>query len=105
MKYVVLFSALLFLLPFRGHAVSPLVVDDADTVAPGRLQFNAGYQFSRTASASLQSIPLNPVFGLCSRGELGAVFGYQWSNAPRQADAGDITDAGARIEMALVADD
>ena len=39
-------------------AVSPLVVDDADTVEPGRLQLNAGWQVSRTGSESLFSLPL-----------------------------------------------
>jgi len=57
-------------------AVSPLVVDDADTVERGRLQLNAGWQVSRTGSESLFSLPINPVLGLNSRGELGATFGY-----------------------------
>lgn len=69
-----------------AFAVSPLVTDDADTVDPGHLQLNAGWQFSRTSSASLSSIPVNPVFGLSSRGELGVTFGYQWRDGPNDAD-------------------
>ena len=53
-------------------AVSPLVTDDAETVDPGHLQLNAGWQLTRTGSASLYFTPLNPVLGLNSRGELGA---------------------------------
>jgi Putative MetA-pathway of phenol degradation len=71
-------------------AVSPLVTDDADTVEPAHLQLNSGWQFSRTASAPLSSLLVNPVLGLNSYGELGATFGYQWSDGPTQADG--ITD-------------
>jgi outer membrane putative beta-barrel porin/alpha-amylase len=71
-------------------AVSPLVTDDADTVDPGNLQVNVGWQLSRTGSVSLYSIPLNPVLGLGSRGELGAIFGYQWWDGLTEADG--ITD-------------
>ena len=75
-------------------AVSPLVTDDADTVDPGRLQLNAGWQLSRTGSVSFYSIPVNPVLGLNSRGELGATFGYQWRGGPTQADGiSDLTIA------------
>lgn len=88
-------------------AVSPLVTDDADTVEPGHLQLNADWQFSRTASVSLHSIPVNPVFGISSRGELGATFGYQWrdgsGSVPKQADADGITDLTLRDEVAAVA--
>ena len=77
-------------------AVSPLVIDDADTEEPGHLQLNAGWQFSRTGSVSLQSIPVNPVFGISSRAELGATFGYQWrdgsGSVPTHADGESITD-------------
>jgi hypothetical protein len=92
------FTSIIFLLlsSCAAPAVSPLVTDDADTVEPGRLQLNMGWQFSRTASVSLHSIPVNPVIGLHSRGELGLTFGYQWrdgfGSAPNQNDAGDITD-------------
>jgi hypothetical protein len=67
-------------------AVSPLVVDDADTVERGRLQLNAGWQVSRTGSESLFSLPINPVLGLNSRGELGATFGYLWRSGSSDAD-------------------
>ena len=71
-------------------AVSPLVTDDADTVDPGCVQLNAGWQLNRTGSVSLFSIPVNPVLGLNSRGELGVTFGYQWRDGPTPADG--ITD-------------
>ena len=71
-------------------AASPLVVDDADTVDPGRLQLNAGWQLSRTGSVSLYALPLNPVLGLNARGELGVTFGYQWRGGSAQTDG--ITD-------------
>jgi len=67
-------------------AVSPLVVDDADTVEPGRLQLNAGWQVSRTGSESLFSSPINPVLGLNSRAELGATFGHLWRRGTADAD-------------------
>jgi hypothetical protein len=86
-----LFATILLMLSLDAAlAVSPLVTDDADTVEPAHLQLNAGWQFSRTASASLSSLPVNPVLGLNSYGELGATFGYQWSDGPTQADG--ITD-------------
>jgi hypothetical protein len=88
MKHVLLLS----LLPGTALAVSPLVTDDAGTVEPGRRQLNAGYQFSRTASVSSHSFPINPVLGLSSRGELGATFGYQWTENSGNSDANSITD-------------
>ena len=60
-----------------AFAVSPLTTDDADTVERGHLQLNAGWQLSRTGSASLHTVPVNPVIGLSSRGELGVTLGYQ----------------------------
>jgi Putative MetA-pathway of phenol degradation len=80
-------------------AVNPLVTDDADTVEPGHLQLNAGWQLSRTGSVSLYSIPLNPVLGVSSRGELGATFGYQWRASPAQADG--ITDLAIATKWRL----
>jgi hypothetical protein len=91
-----LLLAACLLLPASGNAVSPLVTDDADTVERGRLQLNTGWQFSRSASVSLHSIPVNPVVGIHSRGELGLTFGYQWRDGrgamPGQKDDSDITD-------------
>jgi Putative MetA-pathway of phenol degradation len=83
-----------FLMFWHGaiFAVSPLVVDDADTVDPGRLQLNAGWQVSRTGPESLFSLPINPVLGLNSRGELGATFGYLWQRGPSEANGvADVT--------------
>jgi hypothetical protein len=69
-----------------------LVTDDADSVEVERLQVNAGYQLTQTAAVSLHGGVLNAVFGLTSRGELGATFGYQWSHDPDQADQDGVTD-------------
>ena len=88
MKHVLLLS----LLPGTALAVSPLVTDHAGTVEPGRRQLNAGYKFSRTASVSSHSFPINPVLGRSSRGELGATFGYQWTENSGNSDANSITD-------------
>jgi hypothetical protein len=87
-----LICALLFALavPPSARAVSPLITDDADTVEEHRLQLNTGWQFSRAASTRLYTIPVNSVFGLNPRGELGATFGYQWRNGSTEADG--ITD-------------
>jgi hypothetical protein len=78
------------------HAVSPLVTDDADTVEPGKLQLNCDFFFYRTGSTSLYSGQINPVLGLISRLELGAIFGYQWRKGsgatPTTGDADDVTD-------------
>jgi hypothetical protein len=67
----------LLLSPCAAWAVVPLVTDDADPVDSGRLQFNSGLQFSRTASAKSCDYSVNPVLGITSRGEFGATFGYQ----------------------------
>lgn len=83
-----LLAPILLMLLSQGmvFAVSPLVIDDADTVDPGQLQLNAGWLIGRRGSASLNSTLLNPVLGLNSRGELGATFGYQWSDGPIETD-------------------
>ena len=81
------------------NAVSPLVIDDADTVDPGHLQLNAGWLLARTGPVSLYSIPLNPVLGLNSRGELGAIFGYQWRDGRIEADG--ITDLAITTKWRL----
>lgn len=80
-----------------AFAVSPLTVDDADTVERGRLQLNGGWQFTRFADdVSLHSLPVNPVLGLTARGELGLTFGHQWRTGPKDdpatADTDGITD-------------
>ena len=59
-------------------AVHPLTVDDADTVAAGHLQLNAGWQFTDFTRASHHALAVNPVLGLTPRGEFGATFGGQW---------------------------
>ena len=88
-----------------ARAVSPLTTDDADTVEPGRLQLNCGWQLTHTDSISLHTIPINPVLGLSSRGELGATFGYQWrdglGSGPGHADADGIIDLALATKWRL----
>jgi hypothetical protein len=77
-------------------AVSPLVTDDADTVDPGHLQLNAGWQYARSGGVTLQSAHVNPVLAVSSRGEVGVTFGYQSrdgrGSGPLHGDADGITD-------------
>jgi hypothetical protein len=61
----------------RLFSVGPLVVDDADTTEAGHFQLNPDFQFARSGSLSLYSIPINPVVGLSPSAELGVIFGYQ----------------------------
>jgi len=70
-----------------------LATDDADTVEPGRLEFNAGWALSRDPSATTHSMAFNPVLGLSSRGEFGLTFGYQWLDGRgSESDAQGATD-------------
>lgn len=73
--------------------MSPLTTDDADTVELGRLQLNAGWQFSRAATR-FHALPVNPVLGLSSRAELGGTFGYLARDpaAPGADDRDGVTD-------------
>ena len=93
-----LLAPTLLMLLLRGvvFAVSPLVVDDADTVEAGKLQINSDFQFVRTSSTSLYSVPINPVLGLNPRAELGVIFGYQWrdgrGSSPTTSNANGVTD-------------
>lgn len=93
-----LVTTLLLMLLSKGiaFAVSPLVVDDADTVEPGKLQLNSDFQFVCTGSTSLYLVPINPVLGLNPRAELGAIFGYQWrvgsGSTPTTRNADALTD-------------
>ena len=57
-------------------AVSPLVVDDADTVERGRLQLNLVWFFDELPGGHTNLVPVNPVVGLTTRGEVGLSFGY-----------------------------
>jgi hypothetical protein len=61
-----------------AFAVNPLVTDDADTVERGHLQLNAGWVTTRAGSTDEHAVPVNPVVGIHSRGELGATLGYVW---------------------------
>src|SRR5215813_14965146 len=61
-----------------AYAVSPLVVDDADTTESGQFQLNSDFQFFRKDSVWFYAVPINPVVGLNARTELGVTFGYQW---------------------------
>jgi len=79
-----------------AYGVSPLVVDDADTTEPGRLQLNPDFAFVRKGTVWLYSTPINPVVGINDRAELGVLFGYQWregsGSIPITADADGISD-------------
>jgi hypothetical protein len=65
----------------EARAANPLVVDDADTVDPWRLQLNVGWRFSRRSSAWVNLVAVNPVLGLTPRGEFGVASGYEWRDA------------------------
>jgi hypothetical protein len=102
--------ATLILASVTARAVSPLITDDADTVEPGHLQFNAGWDFTRTGSIRIQSVPMNPVVGVHARGEVGLTFGYEWrddeTNTPTPANANGFTDLlGATKWKLWVSDD
>src|SRR5512144_2547639 len=81
-------------------AVFPLTIDDADAVDLGHYQLNAGWQLQHTSSADLHLLPVNPVVGIASHGELGATLGYAWRDgrgATRSMDDVDaITDLAIR---------
>jgi hypothetical protein len=91
-------SALVFALivVHSASGVSPLIVDDADTVEAQKLQLNLGGQFSKTASEQLYISLLNLATGVSSRGEVSATFGYLWRDgagvAPDKASANGNTD-------------
>lgn len=70
-------------------AVNPLTTDDADTVEPGGQQLNLGLQLTHTSSETLYQMPVNLIFGLNSRSELGLTFGYQIRDADSSAALGD----------------
>jgi len=93
-------TAVLILVAWRTalFAVSPLVVDDADTTEAGQLQLNADFQFTRTGSDSLYFTPINPVVGLSPSAELGVIFGYQW----RDGSGSTLTTADADGVIDLV---
>src|ERR1700733_9535645 len=99
MKIAGLFT--LLLLPCAALAVAPLVTDDADTVDFEHLQLNSGLQFSRAASAKLYDYSVNPVYGINSRGEFGATFGYQWKNGDGE-NAGGISDLILETKWRLI---
>jgi hypothetical protein len=83
-------------------AVSPLVVDDADTVERGRLQVNAGWQILRTEPVTAQAASVNPVGGLGGRAGLGATFGYQWrQGSGAAADTRGVTDLAFATKLRL----
>lgn len=85
--------ALLLLPTTAALAVSPLVTDDADTVEPGRWQFNGVWDFSRADGTAHHLWTLNPVVGLTPRLEFGVTFGWQWLDAGNPAaNADGLTD-------------
>jgi hypothetical protein len=66
------------LLGASALAVSPLTVDDADTVAPRHLQLNLTGQYEGARNSARGSLQLNPVLGLTARGEVGVSWGHLW---------------------------
>ena len=88
-----------------AYAVSPLVVDDADTTEPGHVQVNPDFAFVRQGTVWLYSIPANPVIGINARAELGVIFGYQWrdgsGSTPMTADADGISDLAIQTKVWL----
>jgi hypothetical protein len=98
---IAIFGAFL-LLPCAAWAVAPLVTDDADPVEFGKVQLNSGWQFSRTGSVNLESFSINPVFGITSRSEFGATFGYQWRTEAGSANADGITDLTLETKSRLL---
>ena len=88
-----------------ARAVSPLVVDDADTREAHHLQLNPDFAFVRQGSAWVYSIPINPVVGLNARTELGVIFGYQWrdgsGSTQRTGDANGISDLRIQSKICL----
>ena len=63
-------------------AVSPLVVDDADTTEPGYFQLSPDFSFARQGSMWVYLTPVNLVTGINAHIELGMIFGYQWQTVP-----------------------
>jgi hypothetical protein len=82
-------------------AVSPLTVDDADTVAARHLQVNITSQYEHARSGSLGSIQLNPVLGLTSCGELGATFGHLWLRDPAAPDDASWVNGAGDLMLAI----
>lgn len=63
--------------PAPMFAVSPLTVDDADTVTPGQSQLNGVWELFRGGEERRLIWTLNPVFGVAPPMELGVTFGFQ----------------------------
>ena len=86
-------------------AVVPLTIDDADAVDWGHYQLNAGWQVEHSPSADVHLLPVNPVVGIASHGELGVTLGYAWRDgrgATRSMDDVDgITDLAIRTKWEL----
>ena len=86
-------------------AVVPLTIDDADAVDWGHYQLNAGWQLQHLPSADLHVLPVNPVVGIASHGELGVTLGYAWRDGRGARRSGDdvdgITDLAIRTKWEL----
>ena len=96
-------AALVFARP--AFAVVPLTIDDADAVDWGHYQLNAGWQLQHLPSADLHLLPVNPVVGIASHGELGVTLGYAWRDGrgvrPSEDDVDGITDLAIRTKWEL----
>jgi hypothetical protein len=88
------------LLGASALAVSPLTVDDADTVPARHIQLNVVGQYEHARSGSLGSLQSNPVLGLSSRGELGVTFGYLWLCDAATVGPSRWTDGASDVTLA-----
>ena len=86
------------LAPAGALAVSPLTVDDADTTPRLCFQINAVPQLHESDSGRIYLLPVNPVYGLTDRGELGATIGYLRIE-PRELPAGEGTGGSSDLVL------
>jgi hypothetical protein len=86
-------------------AVFPLTIDDADAVTFGHYQLNAAWLVSHTDTSDLHVLPVNPVVGIATHGELGVTGGYAWRDGrgpTRNTDDTDgMTDLAIRTKWEL----
>jgi hypothetical protein len=76
------------------------VTDDADTVEPQKFQLSVGGLVQKTAGEQLYILPVNFVMGVCSRGEVGATFGYQRRDGAGTAPGKDSANGSTDLLLA-----
>ena len=100
--------AVLLLAPPCALAVSPLTVDDADTTPRLCFQINAVPQIHESGADRLYLVPVNPVYGLTDRGEIGATIGYlriEPRDRPASAGTGGSSDLVLSTKWQLWSED